>query len=508
MRSLPSLCLRFVSCVSLILVVALPCFAQIPGARFPRAVRYTVHPGADTPIYLSVLPNAVCSLRHRWDTDTDDDDAEDLGLLSAPVPDGSTVPPEHDVKLFSDAAGNTSFNASPAMRALGSELILVLRCQNSSGKLRQRIFLRAAERPTALAPFPPATNPQLNQPALEVLPPITGDPAAYSDDQLLRLGYPLRPDPTNNPRAYAQWLTAVSKPINIIQAQTASNPGVQHVTYSKTSGNWSGFELIPYLPNANNDTLAPWVEVAGHWLVPHVTGETLQTSHSSLWVGLDGDGQFLKQYSDLVQAGTEQDALPAILTVNFWNINVDRAWTELLDLQPVEQVITNFPVSPGDGIYCLVWVGSNGPDQPSTDTELGNFYLYNSNTAQATRVQTLMSTFEHTVVFQGTTAEWIMERPGIVVNGQRVGFFDLAHYPGECDPSNLSDFSLTYIDATFARAQLVPYQSQYATFDFLGWANNNITMTTVNAPGLLSAVFSSPNAPDPSTMCFQWFGFR
>lgn len=508
MRSLPGFVLRFVAFLLLILSVSISCVAQVPGARFPRVVRYTVRPGGDTPIYLTVLPDAECTLRHRWDTDTDDEDAEDLGLLSAPVEPGSAAPPEHDLKLFSDASGIASFDASPTDRARDSEIILVLRCQNSAGQMRQRIFLRAAIRPTALAPFPPATNPQLNQPALEVVPPITGDPAAYSDDQLLQLGYPLRPDPTTNPRAYAQWSAAVSKPIKIIQAQTASNTGVQHVTYTKGSGNWSGFELIPYLPNANNDTMAPWVEIAGHWLVPQVIGEVLRTAHSSIWAGLDGDGQFLRQSAALVQAGTEQDALPGILTVNFWNITSYRAWTEVLDLQPVEQVITNFPVSPGDGIFCLVWVGSNGSDQPSTDTELANFYLYNSNTGLSTRVQTLMENFEHTINFEGTTAEWILERPGIVVNGQRTGFYDLARYPGQCLTSAANEFSSTYIDATYARAQLVPFQSQYATFDFLGRPNYNITLTTTNSPGLLSAAYSYPYAPDQSTMCFSWFGFR
>ena len=441
-----------------------------------RTTRYTVHPGVPTPLYLSVPAGAVCRLHA--------DHHDEIGLVA-------------------DADGNLRFTVEPSADE-NDELELVLRCD----EFRQRIHLRAADHATPAAPFPPADDPALQQVPVTVLPALT-DPAAYSDDDLAKAGYPLRPDATRNPSAYAVWLSAVTRPIKVIAPQTVSLPGLRHTTFTKSSGNWSGFELIPFLPDPSSDTVAPYVAVSGHWIVPQVIGELTRNTHSSLWIGLDGDSQF--GASDLVQAGTEQAALPIILTPPpklgqnpHWGVTATYAWTEVLPIEPVERVIANFPVHAGDGILTNVWVGGSGWNLPSTETTVANFQIYDSSTQMMTTVQTVIETFEWSIHYRGTTAEWVMERPGLVLNNQLVGFSDLADYQSQCiDPAGAS-YATTYIDATFARAQKGPaFQHQYADFDFLSQGNYDISM--VNGNQLLSAAYASPDA---QSICFGWFRFQ
>jgi hypothetical protein len=446
----------------------------------PRTIRYTVHPGVPTPLYLSVPGGAVCRLH----SEHHDGHHDEIGLVA-------------------DADGNLRFTVEPPADE-SRELELVLRCDD----FRQRIQLRAADRATQAAPFPPADDPALRQVPVTVLPALTGDPAAYTDAELAAAGYPVRPDATRNPSAYAVWLSAVTRPIKVIAPQTVSLPGLQHTTFTKNSGNWSGFELIPLQPDPSASTTPAYVEVSGHWIVPQVSGELTRSSHSSLWVGLDGDGQF--GASDLVQAGTEQAALPVLLTppppLQFghppqrWGVTTSYAWTEVLPIQPVESVIANFPVQPGDGILTIVWVGGSGSNLPDSEATLANFQIYNSSTQMMTTVQTTIETFEENIHFRGATAEWVMERPGVVQNNQLVGFFDLADYHSQCIAPTAADYATMYIDATFARAQTA--QHQYTDFDFLTQSNYDNSM--VNGSHLLSAAYASPDA---QSICFGWFGF-
>jgi hypothetical protein len=146
------------------------------------------------------------------------------------------------------------------------------------------------------------------------------------------------------------------------------------------------------------------------WQVPAVTGDTSQGTgedFSTLWVGIDGDG-----LADLVQAGTEQDAITISfpffggITFQFSNFY---AWIEFLPTQTTEQVISNFSVSPGDIVWVTVTVLSLLSPPVGTLTA-GFFQLENISTGQSTAPIAIAPTS-----VGATEAEWIMERP--TVNG-------------------------------------------------------------------------------------------
>ena len=181
---------------------------------------------------------------------------------------------------------------------------------------------------------------------------------------------------------------------------------------------------------------------------------------------------------------------------------MDEAWTEVLPDQPTEQVITNFPVHPGDSILC--YVGFFDGSSNGQLTQGASFQLINTNpnTSEHTMVQveTLMDLFDAPL----STAEWIVERPGLVVNNQLVGYYDLANYRSQCTYPPGSDYNALHIDATNAGA--ISPQNTSTLFDFLGQLNYNISMMVgINT---LSAVYAYPYSPNPSTMCFGWFAFR
>jgi len=118
----------------------------------------------------------------------------------------------------------------------------------------------------------------------------------------------------------------------------------------------------------------PYDWVTGTWHVPFVTGEPNTKTFSALWVGLDGDGT-----TDLVQAGTQQQAARINLGFILFTLTNYYAWTEFLPQQPTEQVISNFTVNPGDEILTEVWVGT-GEDEPTLSGASGRFFIMNLST--------------------------------------------------------------------------------------------------------------------------------
>jgi Peptidase A4 family len=121
------------------------------------------------------------------------------------------------------------------------------------------------------------------------------------------------------------------------------------------------------------------------------------TDYSSFWVGLDGDGT-----KDLVQAGTEQDAVD-FLGVVFANYY---AWSELLPNQPTENSV--FGVNAGDQIEVEVWIGT-GSGAPNPNGSLGSFRITDVTQGQEARFDTALDGTK----YNGTEAEWIMERPTV-----------------------------------------------------------------------------------------------
>ncbi len=220
------------------------------------------------------------------------------------------------------------------------------------------------------------------------------DPIVASAGELLRYGYPDRPDPQLHPQLHARWEEMMSAPFLVIEPQFVVPrppepvPGPVRVGTSPypataTSANWSGSVMYP----ADLDAVAA---VAGQWTVPQVTEPQFgQPPYAcATWVGIDGYSRDPASFmpSDLVQAGTTQEVGQRPFA--WWQ------WGK----HPVN--IGNLPVSTGDVIHCMLRVDS--PGQVS-------FYLLNrTRQALVSFARTAPSTGEQVA---GGVADWILEQP-------------------------------------------------------------------------------------------------
>ena len=217
----------------------------------------------------------------------------------------------------------------------------------------------------------------------------------------------------------------------------------------------------------------PYDWVTGTWHVPFVTSEPNTRTYSALWVGLDGDGT-----TDLVQAGTEQEATNINLGFIQFTLTNYYAWTEFLPQQPTEQVISNFTINPGDEIFTAVWIG-NGDNEPSLASASATCFMMNLSTGGFASLSVPRSP----LCVKGREAVWIMERP--TVGGSLP---DLANY-GSAVMYNAS-----------ARKVNSPRHQGYVPY--LGARNKQETM--VNGADTLSTV----TAIDSNSMRFDWKAFN
>jgi hypothetical protein len=168
---------------------------------------------------------------------------------------------------MSDATGIARFYEPPA--SWGT--LLTVKCKNIADL---RVDLTD---PNVFSPPAP--------PPMRVRPPLTRDPASYSQAELLAGGYPPRP-PAGTPM-YDEWLKLVSKPgFGVEQAPTAML-GIQHGGPIRfyTSHIWSGPELL--MPQFGG---LPYGDVWGHFNVPTIIpNDNLGPQFSTMWIGLGGD---------------------------------------------------------------------------------------------------------------------------------------------------------------------------------------------------------------------------
>jgi hypothetical protein len=421
--------------------------------------RYTIAPHIHTPVTITTLPHAVCCVHAEADSD-----------------------PKHSLKVYADGEGVVRFHIQPSS---GTHDIarLEVDCAVNGKLVRYPLHLRVSLEPTAEMPSPPVEKPLARRHEGLVRPALSLDEAMrLTEEEALTRGYPLRPNPDEVPNAFNAWLRCVSMPGYRIEPHLVSNPDVTHGKRKQhapaNSSNWCGFELLrtPIFSPFFGGSFAlsePYDWVTGTWHVPFVTGEPGIKTYSALWVGLDGDGT-----TDLVQAGTEQEATNINLGFIQFTLTNYYAWTEFLPQQPTEQVITNFTINPGDEILTDVWVGT-GDNEPSLSGAYGRFFIMNLSTGGFAS----LSTPRAPTSVSGREAVWIMERP--TVGGSLP---DLANY-GSSVMYNAS-----------ARKANSPRYKGYVPY--LGVRNKQETM--VNGADTLSTV----TAIDSSSMRFDWKAFN
>lgn len=311
-----------------------------------------------------------------------------------------------------------------------------------------------------LAQVAPQLPTNLSNVTTSPAPPAGFNPLTASEATLLQFGLPPRPDPSSS--AYAGWAKAVSAPqtrvehpileMTDIQAGPCkgfkpSLPTEEGATPSAfqtgTSNNWSGF--VVYDPTnkpfgGNNPGLG---YLYGYWVVPIAQQAFSRAGDGHYdfcvqWVGIDGFGS-----SDVLQAGTETDAFAS----SGGKQTFYASWFEWFPFNLVR--INNFPVGPGEEIFCEVW---------NTSPTVGHAYFVDFS-----RNSSIIVTFSapQNVRLVGNCAEWIVERPGLssgystlanyvacpwdtcVAVGSVGGQYNTAYFPATTNPTV---FSLTMLD--------------------------------------------------------------
>jgi hypothetical protein len=324
---------------------------------------FTIASNVQTPIVLKTMADAACDLHAVGTSDT------------------------RTMRFYANGEGYVKIHATARE---GMEGRVQLDCSSNGKAVSYPLHLLASSSPTADMPAPQSHVPTPK--GSKVRPGLTEAQAqSLSDDELMNLGYTERPDGLSSPDQYAKWLDHVSLPMTVLPQHLVST----NVTASPGSyafANWSGLE-------AHSTTKHKYSAVTATWYVPLITfGDSSgNPTYSAFWVGLDGDGT-----KDLVQAGTEQDAQEffGILFTNYY------AWSELLPNQPTEQGV--FGVNAGDEIEVEVWIGT-GSGAPNPKGGYGSFRIIDwTQSNESLFYVPLAGTY-----YNGTEAEWIMERPTV-----------------------------------------------------------------------------------------------
>jgi hypothetical protein len=208
------------------------------------------------------------------------------------------------------------------------------------------------------------------------LPRLDVDPLSLSREELLRRGYPPRPDPNRAPTQYQNWLEIVAREPAIIEAHVISDATARRdrrgpVQLPSNGGQaWCGYVL------QQTKVMPQFAEVFGRLEVPDALGVRvplnplqqpfLSPVYSSFWVGLDGFGT-----NSVAQDGTQTDG------ILFGDIQAagSFAWYEWFPKGT--QVISNFPAASGDMIDAWTWVsaqqGSTPPSKSGKPNPQGQF---------------------------------------------------------------------------------------------------------------------------------------
>ena len=355
------------------LITASAARAAVPSAALAPTVDVMVSRTPNSAVTFQTMPNARCALHAAGNRST--------------------------MTVYADDDGVVQLHFTPARHG-GSTTTVAADCTARGIRTSKAIRLHV------VASVPRRIEPR---PFLQARPlvPRGVDPRTLTQADFKRLQLPPRPDAVRDPKSYAQWLRAVTSPVRriggttilrsdvihgpskVIRASHVAASGVKNGT--GTSGNWSGI-----VENGGTGQFAYWV--AGEWLVPSVYTDIADSpAYSSVWDGIDGSGS-----GDVIQNGTEQDAysLPFFGSLNFYS-----AWYEFFP-DGGSTTLPNFNVSPGDEIYAVSWLCYDNIGQ-----RYGCYYMQNLTQGEATPVYSELGA--QPALFQGNSAEFVLERPTV-----------------------------------------------------------------------------------------------
>jgi hypothetical protein len=334
------------------------------------------------------------------------------------------------------------------------------------------LLLPAAYASAQVAPPPtPAGPPTIptNVSSIKAVPALPeGFDAVNASPQMLQsVGLPPKPDQTKDPKAYNSWKTMVKhakrhvtasvteqpnivhKPAQLVKALSETPAAAKNPTIAE-SYNWSG----PTIYDANKPFATSYI--VGYWMIPFAQqtfGAPDGTwDYSSQWVGIDGWGS-----GDVMQAGTEVDAYAnGSAAYQFYSF-----WIEWYPF--AESRVSNFPVGAGDTVMVEVW---------NTSPTNGYAFLENLSTDRYTEFNL---TAPSGTSLQGTSAEWIVERPSVGGSLAR-----LTNYVGDAFAFAYAggyDYQVVY----YPGADYVPTGTVYSVY-MLDNSSKLISYSELNSP--------------------------
>ena len=254
------------------------------------------------------------------------------------------------------------------------------------------------------------------------IPPAGFDPLTADEQTLLRFGFP--PRPLNDSESDERWkrffggMKLFIEPTFRRSDNIRNGPRLRGLLEGlETSPNWSG--AVVYAPAQST-----FDSINGQWNVPDPSPASVDGTHyySSFWIGIDGAGS-----PDVFQAGVECDAV-------YVGGNVQKTFTPWWEWYPENEVqITNFPVSAGQTLACMLTVVTN---------TTGNVYLQNLTASLITMFQI---TAPAGTVLTGNSAEWIAERPGINGTLSKLANYGVAEFV-QCNAHTTTSVNLTPTD--------------------------------------------------------------
>jgi hypothetical protein len=369
------------------------------------------------------------------------------GLQCKVYPTGSDASTAISVSTNDD--GYARFHA---VRASASDPVkqLTMDCTDSDGTFSLYTVDLTSADTFAARPLNIANERGVDRPALR------GDPLSYSQAQLLQAGYGLRPDPQQNPGAYARWLKSASVQARMLEAKRPAGPqtnsalrntrGVSNSVVKGASGPhadktvttvpgnlWTG-SVLTGAPN--------YLFTEALFNVPAATpgGDETTGTWTLIWNGLGGNGTG----AGLIQGGI---AIRTNSTTASYS-----SFREYCCGDGISNSYSgNFSPNPGDEIYSQEWycdasgnVNLNGGYGCSFIVDLGNNAFLNCTSATGSPCPSVpalplcsVNPTATNCMTVGLSAEFVVENDSPQLKPPTTAFTDLASIV-EVDGSALS----------------------------------------------------------------------
>lgn len=359
--------------------------------------------------------------------------------------------PQNTMRLMPDGGGNVVFRFQPESST--SVGLFDLDCTAPDGVLTRRTLALRGTTPGSGEADGDAT------PFGAIVQPALDDPDGIAQDELLRHGYPRRPDARSEADAYVRWRRRVTREAHVLHGGKAFPSGQRITDVGGDAGvgamaNWSGcYKENALPPGGIGNAPPPFVRAEGLLVVPTLAATQPSGSvAAAVWVGMGGVWNHTTQcrtispipleatadyiyfplcwnvYSDSADDGNTpiiQAGSVSIVRYNGGTATANFTWYEYETPQPTGDPhigwVQAFNVSPSDTLYVTAQA-TDADGYLNAAAPYATFFIDDdtSNTFFDSPVYAQPPT---TQAYVGETAELIVERPRFNgVNSDLAGF--------------------------------------------------------------------------------------